>query len=425
MRVAILAAGTRGDVQPVLAIGDELARRGHSVVVAVNDDLTEWVGRTGLEVVPTGLDVGRFLHSAQAREFLAHGRIGATLRRIVADERRVNDAIVAACVRAAEGADLVLTTLMTSFRGRCLREATGVAHRALHYFPALPTGDWSGIVSGVRDLPFPALNRATGRLFERMLWSQTRAMADEMCDTLGIARFRRPPSGDLPALQLYSGHVAPTPADWPPGSDALGWTRLSPSLRRRLGEDALPDDLVRWLDAGPPPVYFGFGSMPVLDPGRLLRGVAEVTERRGLRGLVAAGWTDYGEAAEALPPHLFLAPSVFDHDAVLPRCVAAVHHGGAGTTAATLRAGIPSVVAAVFVDQPYWGWRLARIGAGVTMPFRRLGPDRLGTALDEVLREPYAARAAEIGALVRGEDAAGAAVDVLERRAGVARSPST
>lgn len=425
MRVAILAAGTRGDVQPVLAVGDELARRRHSVVMAVNDDLADWVGRAGLEVVPTGLDVGRFLHSVEARRFLAHGRIGATLRRIAADERRVNDSIVAACVQAAEGADLVLTTLMTSFRGRCLREATGVAHRTLHYFPVLPTGDWAALVSGVRDLRLPALNRASWRVFEGLLRSQHRANADDMCDTLGIPRLGRPPDDDLPALQLYSGHVAPTPADWHPGHDALGWTALSPTLRRRLGEDSLPDDLARWLDAGPAPVYFGFGSMPVLDPGRLLRGVAEVTERRGLRGLVAAGWTDYGDVVDEVPSHLLLVPSAFDHDAVLPRCAAAVHHGGAGTTAAALRAGIPSVVAAVFADQPYWGWRLARTGVGVTMPFRRLSPDRLGAALDLVLREPYLARAAEVGALVRGEDAVGATVDVLERRAGVARSPST
>jgi sterol 3beta-glucosyltransferase len=179
---------------------------------------------------------------------------------------------------------------------------------------------------------------------------------------------------------------------------------VSPALRAGLGEAEVPPDLDAWLADGPPPVFFGFGSMPVLDPARMLAHLAGITASRGIRGLVGAGSTDYGVPAAELPGHLHLTPPVVDHDQVLPRCRAAVHHGGSSTTAAVLRAGLPSVVASVFFDQPFWGWRVARTGVGVTVPFRALTPARLGQALDRVLDDGYVARARELGSAIRRED---------------------
>jgi sterol 3beta-glucosyltransferase len=170
--------------------------------------------------------------------------------------------------------------------------------------------------------------------------------------------------------------------------------------------------LTAWLDAGSAPVFFGFGSTPIADPRSMLRDIARVTRERGLRGLVCAGWSDYGD--EALPDHLYTANSV-DFDAVLPRCRAAVHHGGSGTTAAVLRAGLPSVVAGVLADQAYWAWRVEQLGAGVRLPFGRITGDRLGAAVDAALR--CGPRAAALGTRIAAEDANAAAADVVGRRA--------
>lgn len=170
-------------------------------------------------------------------------------------------------------------------------------------------------------------------------------------------------------------------------------------------------------------MYFGFGSMPVLDPPALLDAVAEITAHRGLRALIGAGWSAYDTTR--LPDHLFLATEGFDHDQVLPRCRAAVHHGGSGTTAAVLRASLPSVVLSLFADQPFWGWRLAELGTGVTMPYRSLTPDRLGDALDQVLTGSYAGRARLLGASVRAENGLLPAAIALEELAstGKERNP--
>jgi sterol 3beta-glucosyltransferase len=415
MRVAILAHGTRGDVQPAVAVGDRLVRRGHEVAVAVNADLAEWVRRAGLEVVPSKLDVGGFLNSDRARGFLATGRFATLVREVTADERRVNDSIVEACLACAEGADVVLSTVSMMYRGAVAAAAAGIPSGHLFYYPYPPTGRWASLATGVRDLRVPGLNRASFRVFDALMWRQSRANIDDMCDAAGVPRFRRRPRvEDVPSATTCSPVLAARPADWAARHDIVGAVTLTPELRDRLGETSLPDDLWAWLDAGPPPVYFGFGSMPVLEPRRLLAELARITAVRGLRGLVGAGAVDFGTP----PEHLFVAGGVLDHDRLLPRCVAAVHHGGSGTTAAVLRAGLPAVVASVFFDQRFWGWRVARAGAGVTLPFRSLTPDRLGGALDRVLDGGHGARARALGMALRREDGAGRAADAVERWAG-------
>jgi sterol 3beta-glucosyltransferase len=410
MRVAILAHGTRGDLQPAVAVGDHLVRRGHQVSVAVNGDLADWVRRAGLDAVPSNVDVGGFLGSERARGLLASGRIGELIRGIAADDRRANESIIEACATCAAGADVVLSSVSMLYRGACVGAAASIPSGNLFYYPYPTTGRWASLLTKARNLG--PLNRTTFRAFQALIWRQNRANVDDMCDVLGIARFRRRPRvEDAPSVSLFSPVLAARPGDWDRRHEVTGAVALSPQLRARLGEGAVPADLRAWLDAGSPPVYFGFGSMPVLDPAGLLRDVAEITAARGIRGLIGAGSTDFGTP----PEHLFVARGPFDHDLVLPRCRAAVHHGGSGTTATVLRAGLPSVVASVFFDQPFWGWRVAKAGAGVTLPFRRMTAARLGDALDRVLAKGCAARARVLGAVIRREDGAGRAADTVER----------
>lgn len=412
MRVAILACGTRGDIQPMVGLGDELRRRGHSVVLTVNENFAEWVGRAGLDVVPMKLDLSAFLASDEAKDNIARGKVLTFLKALGAEERRVNRSIIDACVTAGEGADLVLSTIMTEYRGECLARAFGVPHRTASLFPVLAAGNQASYLSPVRDLRFGWLNRASWWLQDLAHWLDNKPNIDEMCDVLGIPRFKRRPRVErTPSVELYSADVAPRPAEWHRRHEVVGWQTLPADLRARLGED-VPAELSAWLDAGSAPVFFGFGSMPMADPRAMLRDIARVTEERGLRGLVCAGWSDIRDHGDTLPDHLYTVKSA-DFDAVLPRCRAAVHHGGSGTTAAVLRAGLPSVIAGVLGDQAYWAWRVEQLGAGVRLPFRKITADRLGTAVDAALER--GARATALGARLSTGTENSAAADVVER----------
>jgi len=409
MRVAILAYGSRGDIQPMVALGDELRRRGHSVVLTVNENLAEWAGRSGVDVVPMKPDLSSFLSSDTAKNIMASGKIFTFTKALSAEERRANRSIIDACVTAAEGADLVISTILTVYRGECLARAFGVPHRTASLYPVLEAGNQASFVSPVRDLRLGWLNRASWRLLDLGFWLDNRPNIDEMCDVLGIARFKRRPRVEwTPSVELYSADVAPRPGEWHPRHEVVGWQTLSADLRARLGED-VPAELSAWLDAGSAPVFFGFGSTPVADPGAMLRDIARLTEKRGIRGLICAGWSDFGDT---VPDHLCIANG-FDFDAVLPRCRAAVHHGGSGTTAAVLRAGLPSVVAGVLADQAYWAWRLEKLGAGVRLPFQKITADRLGSALDAALT--CGPQAKTLSTRLSAADPTAAAADVVER----------
>jgi sterol 3beta-glucosyltransferase len=412
MRVAILAYGSRGDIQPMVALGHELRRRGHSVVLTVNENLVPWARRAGVDVVPVKPDMNSFLSSDTAKDNMARGRVLTFLKAMSAEERRANRSIIDACVTACDGADLVISTVMTSYRGECLARAFGVPHRTASLYPVLEAGNQASFISPVRDLRLRWLNRLSWRLLDLGHWLDNKPNIDEMCDVLGIARYRRRPRVEwTPSVELYSAAVARRPPEWHQRHEVVGWQTMPADLRARLGED-VPAALTEWLDAGSAPVFFGFGSTPVADPRAMLRDIARLTAERGVRGLVCAGWSDFGDDGEALPAHLRLVNGV-DFDAVLPRCRAAVHHGGSGTTAAVLRAGLPSVVAGVLADQAYWAWRVEKLGAGVRLPFRRITADRLGAAVDAALDR--AATAAALGARVSAGDPNAAAADVVER----------
>jgi UDP:flavonoid glycosyltransferase YjiC (YdhE family) len=213
-------------------------------------------------------------------------------------------------------------------------------------------------------------------------------------------------------LQAYSRYVVPELADWDSRRPLTGFLTPSPSQRAALHQSA-DDGLLEWIAAGEAPVYFGFGSMPVLDAQAALTLIAKVSSSLGVRALVGAGWSDV--AAGALEDGQVRVVSEFDHEAVLPLCRAAVHHGGAGTTASSLRAGLPTVVCSIFADQPFWGAQLGRLGVGTTLKFTELTELALLDALEPVLTDAYRARARELAEQLLAESGAEQAAVAIEQ----------
>jgi sterol 3beta-glucosyltransferase len=175
-----------------------------------------------------------------------------------------------------------------------------------------------------------------------------------------------------------------------------------------------PPDLAEFLARGEPPVYVGFGSMSGTDPATTTRTVLDAIRRAGVRAVLASGWG--GLAPSDAPARVHVVESA-PHEWLFPRCAAVVHHGGAGTTAAGLRAGCPSVVCPFFGDQYFWGRRVESIGAGpAPVPQKHLTPDRLATAIREALDTPEMRRRAQhLGTALRSESGVARAVAILER----------
>jgi UDP:flavonoid glycosyltransferase YjiC (YdhE family) len=213
-------------------------------------------------------------------------------------------------------------------------------------------------------------------------------------------------------LYTYSPHVVPVPSDW--GDDVLVcgyWHLDSPDWRPS-------EALAAFLRSGEPPVYVGFGSMPGLDPPGLTAMILEALARTGKRGLLASGGGAL--AAENLPSHARIIAEA-PHDRLLPLVGAIIHHGGAGTTAASLRAGKPSAICPFFGDQPFWGRRVAELGVGPPpLDLKTLSADRLAASVMAMDDQPMRIRASALGALIRAEDGVTAAVNFIESKVPIA-----
>lgn len=266
--------------------------------------------------------------------------------------------------------------------------------------------------------PSPMLPAAMPRLFYRMSHAFmtgassalfSRQLGRWRVDVLGLPRRARlPPWRELPTLYAYSPAVLPVPPEWGPKVLVSGYWFLDED-----GDWTPPPALAEFLAAGPAPLYVGFGSMPSADPARLTGLVAQAVERSGQRAILAAGWAKLGGGA--LPASIHAIDSA-PHDRLFPLVSAVVHHGGAGTTAAALRAGKPCLVCPLFGDQPFWGARVAALGAGpAPIPLNSLTADGLASALRELASNPaMRTRAEEIGRAIRAERGVAAAVDFIE-----------
>jgi len=214
---------------------------------------------------------------------------------------------------------------------------------------------------------------------------------------------------DIPVLHILSEAVLPRPSDWPESAYITGYCFLD----RDNGWRA-PPDLQNFLDAGPPPVYVGFGSMAGRNPQELARTIIDALQLVEVRGIIATGWG--GLASETLPESIFKIKSV-PHDWLFPQVSAVVHHGGAGTTAAGLRYGKPSVIIPFFGDQPFWGRHVHELGASTRpIPRKKLTAEKLARAIKSAISNSELQRnAEEIGNKIRQEDGIGNTVSVIEK----------
>ncbi len=391
MRIALVVDGTRGDVQPMLVLGETLAARGHSVRVCAPPDFREAAEAAGLEFRPVGRDVRAWL-AEHADAF--GGKPVRMLREAVRYSRECLQAQFDALPDATADAERIVGAGV-QIAGPSMAAIRGVPYRYLAYCPVLlPSTEYPSFVTARQTLP---------RWANRLSWRATRTFFNHVfCEALSSRRaaLGLPPVtdvlghlvGERPTLAADE-ELAPVPADCP-----LEVRRIR-GLQPGEGEP-LPAKLESFLAQGSPPVYVGFGSMTAPDPAQTTRDILGALCAVGCRAIVSRGWAGLG--GEPLPEDVIEIDAV-SHVRLFPRLAAVVHHGGAGTTTAAARAGVPQIVVPHLADQFYWGRRIELLGLGPpAVPRRRLTAGRLATALLTTLdNEVLSERAREFGARLR------------------------
>jgi sterol 3beta-glucosyltransferase len=416
MRVTLTAVGSRGDVQPYVALGLGLHAAGHEVVVATHETFREFVTEHGLGYATLAGDPRAMV--AAADRWLASGRNRDVLpvaRNLFRQVRPVLAAWLSDFWRVAQGSDVLVYSPVAT-PAWSVAERLGIPGIAAYLQPLHRTRHFAagGVPSSVSL--GGGFNLATHVLTQQFMWQPVRRQINVWRrDTLGLSAAAGPgPLGPrrraalLPTLYAFSPLVVPKPADWDESIRLTGYWVLPADPAWRP-----PPELAAFLAAGPAPVYAGFGSMTPVRAGRLTSIVIDALAATGQRGVFLGGWGALGEGE--LPSSVIAVRDV-PHEWLLPRMRAIVHHGGAGTTGAALRAGVPSIVVPLGFDQPFWGGRVHALGVGPRpISRRRLTASRLADAIRTAATDgAMQARAASLGAALRAERGVETAVAEIE-----------
>ncbi|MFB8749100.1 glycosyltransferase [Streptomyces parvulus] len=403
MRIMIAAAGSRGDVAPYTGLGAELRRAGYDVALAATDTFAPLTHDAGLEFRSLPADTRARGDVTGKRDLM---RTAAAF--ITELGQGFADAV-------AQGTDLLLLSTTTAPLGWHITEATGIPSLGVYLQPTAPTGDFPPVVTGSRSLGRLA-NRATGRFALRMadrVYEQAVTQLRHRLDLRPVSPSemrRRQEQANWPVLHGFSTALVPRPSDWRPGLDVVGnwWPQHDPVER-------LSSELEDFLSTGPRPILIGFGSMASGDGERLSEIAVRALRRAGLRGILQAG-----SAGLAADGDDVLTIGDVPHALLFPQLAAVVHHGGAGTSAAALRAGVPAVTVPVTADQPFWARRLAALGAVTDpIPFGSLTAERLADSLHQVVNQQSHSRAAARAAQhMATENGAGQAVKTIQHLTG-------
>lgn len=410
-RAVFATIGTRGDVQPYLALAVAMQQQGYSVIFGATEEFETLITSYGIEFYSLGPSIAEFLHQSRFEKAMSQSMLinGPALLR---QGQRILDVAARRAWVMAQGADLILLNMNVSF-GIDIAEALDIPVIMMALQPLTSTSEFPFCAYDGPDFG-PTFNQFTHAVtvLQQAYYDLPRNKWRK--ELMGLERrkkggfFKDTKGRPLTTLYAYSPKVSPRPRDWPKTAIVTGYWQLADNT----GWEPSPA-FRAFLDSGPAPVYIGFGSMP-FGAERNTRILKDAMAIWGGRAVVARGWG--GIHPEDLPESVFAFDSA-PHDKLFHYVSAVVHHGGAGTTSAGLHAGKPTFVVPQTVDQPYWGRRVHELGCGpVPVRLRRLTPESLAENLSDLTQNRlYSENATRIGKDLVGEDGTGKAIRCIAR----------
>ncbi|CAL9752430.1 unnamed protein product [Musa acuminata subsp. burmannicoides] len=411
MQIVILIVGTRGDVQPFVAIGKRLQDYGHRVRLATHANFREFVLTAGLEFYPLGGDP-KILAEYMVKN---KGFLPSAPSEIPIQRKQIKE-IIFSLLPACKDPDIdtgvpfkvdAIIANPPAYGHTHVAEALKVPIHIFFTMPWTPTSEFPHPLSRVKQ---SAGYRLSYQIVDSMIWLGIR----DMINDFRKKRLKLRPvtylsgvqtsASDIPYGYIWSPHLVPKPKDWGPKIDVVGFCFLDLASNYEP-----PESLVDWLNAGDKPVYIGFGSLPVQEPGKMTEIIVEALKITGQRGIINKGWGGLGNLAEP-KDYVYLLDNV-PHDWLFLQCKAVVHHGGAGTTAAGLRAACPTTIVPFFGDQPFWGERVNARGLGPPpIPVDQFSLEKLVDAIMFMMTPKVKENAVQLAKAMETEDGVSGAV---------------
>ena len=416
MKIVLLGYGSRGDVQPLLALGKGLMNAGFDITLAAGSDFKDFVENAGLPYVGFSTDMQDLINTDVGKKWINNSsdnplNEAKNMKKMMMD---VAEEVGHDLLRVTEDADVIVSGLPMFMSAHTIAEKFNKKHITIQFVPFNPTKEGRATMQPTFPTSRTWFNRFSGYVGQYFTHWIFKDAVNDFRQKLDLApmsywEYIRAYNQEVPVIYGLSKHVITEPDDWHDNIHITGyWFYDAPS-------DWRPSEaLCRFLESGEKPIYVGFGSMSNNNPEATTQIVIDALQATGKRGIIYSGWA--GLNAENLPDDIFMLDSA-PHDWLFPRMAGVIHHGGAGTTAAGLRAGVPTTVVSHMADQPYWGRRVHELGVGGNLIRRHeLNADSLAAAIREMTDTPQiAANAQALSQKIRQEDGVMAAVKVFDQ----------
>lgn len=419
MHYCLVTYGSRGDIQPFIALALGLMANGHTVTLAAPGNFKPLADSYGVNIHPLYGDVEMLVNSPLMMKCISTGSNITFVRSMLKETHNMRGPLFDGICEACKAADAIIVV------NTCILYVAAIGEKFNKKWlivqlnpPMIPTKAFPMLMFDLPDISW--LNPYSYKIINSILWQVSKKDNAEFRQRIGLA----PLKGSLyhkiildrvPMIHAYSPELIAKPLDWEEHFTISGFFTLPKITDDKNLPIALPDGLTEWLNAGTKPLYIGFGSIPFPDEKKLAGMINDILAISATRIVYCLGWSPSSELKSH--PNLFIIRQA-DHGWLLPKCSAAIIHGGIGTVAAVLKAGIPAIVASIFVDQPAWGKIIEQKKLGVHIPWRKLSADTVLKALNKMEQSPIAETIKEVSSRVNKEDGVGAAVKMIEEYCG-------
>lgn len=416
MKIGIFTYGTRGDVQPYIALALGLKKNGHEVILAAPENFKDFVEGFGVVFHPLYGDAEAGMNSPEGQSVLQTENTIKLVKYFFKVLNSMKTPLRKSYIEGISKIDFIVANTAT------LPIVSTIAEKqhkkiALTYFmpPVIPTREFP--LGDFDFLNFPLYNRLTYKIAHLFFWKFLKKETNEFRRELGLSILKENLVGYIDKqklLDLYciSPSLIPQPKDWDANHKITGFLTIPAEKRENYFLEQNSDDLNKWLSQGEKPVYMGFGSNGIGNAEKFITILESILNTTNERILFCTGWAQFSN----LPEHknLFVRKYI-DHETILPKCKVGIFHGGAGTLAAMLRNNLPVIIVSFYTDQPTWGKIVERMSLGVHIPLKKLNAARVIAAIKTAQTEAVKQNVLKMGAKIRNENGLQTAVDEIEK----------
>ena len=416
MNIGIFTYGTRGDLQPYIALALGLLDRGHKVTLSATEDFKEFVEGFGVTFQPLWGNAETMMNAKEGQEILKTENAIKLMKyyfKVLHDNR---EPLRKSYYEAISEVDFVIANSMT------LPIVSAIVEKqnkkiALTYFmpPVVPTTEFP--LGDFDFFNFSWYNKFTYKIAQYFFWQFVKKDTNEYRKELGLPELKENLVAHIDkqkVLDLYciSPSLIPQPKDWENHHKITGFINIPKQKREHHSLDQTPLELSEWLSEGEKPIYIGFGSNGIGNIAKFAEIINEILEKTSYRILFCMGWSQF----DNLPKHSkFFVTKYVNHEAILPECKLGIFHGGAGTLATMLRNNLPVIIVSFYTDQPTWGKIVERMNLGVHIPVKSLTSDKLISAIQHVQTDEIKNNVLRIGQSIRNENGLENAINEIEK----------